>query len=311
MPDAIALPIASAADSLPLAAASAAAGAAVAALAALALRVMFDPRVDPAGASTFERDRRAKLRAGSSGYRLLEPLVDALAPWSRSQRTAALGHDLALSVDPLPWEPAEYVALKTLEAILAGLAGAAFGFLLFGDPIGAALAGLAAAWGYRALMIHAVADKARRRLNAFKRRLPYAVDLLALLMESGAGFQEALAVVVRENRGSPLGEEFATVIREVSLGKTRREALESLRRRLEDDEVYELIFAITKGEELGTPLSYVLRAQAGRMLLKHSQWIEKKSAEAQVMIVFPGMIIMVACMLIITAPFLLSALYNR
>ncbi|MBY0526876.1 MAG: hypothetical protein K2R98_26015 [Gemmataceae bacterium] len=45
-------------------------------------------------------------------------------------------------------------------------------------------------------------------------------------------------------------------------------------------------------------------------MLKQSQWVEKETAEAQVMIVFPGMVIMLACLLVIIAPFVLGAVYN-
>ena len=298
-----------------LLAASTALGLAVAWPAGWVAATVLGTRVDPAGASSFERERRGRLRRASLIYRWFEPWVDALVVRTRtaapSRPLQALALDLVRSDEPVPWSAAEYRAAKTIEAAVGGGAGFVFGLLLFGDPIAAAPVGLLAAWGYRRIMLRGVADRSRRRLAAFLRRLPYAVDLMALMMEAGAGFQEALGVVARENRENPLGVEFGAVLREVSLGKTRREALDSLRQRLSSDDVSELIFAITKGEELGTPLSQILRAQSRQLLTKHSLWIEKSSAEAQVLIVFPGMLIMVACLLIVTAPFLLSAVSSR
>ena len=76
---------------------------------------------------------------------------------------------------------------------------------------------------------------------------------------------------------------------------------------MEDSDIAEFVFAIIKGEELGTPLSTILREQANQMRLKRSQWGEKAAAEAEVQIVFPGMITMVACLLVIIAPILLPA----
>src|SRR5262249_12942364 len=149
-----------------------------------------------------------------------------------------------------------------------------------------------------------------RRRKRVLERLPFALDLMALMMEAGGNFPECLAAAVQENANHPLGEEFGEVLREINLGRTRKEALEGLKERLRDDDVSELVFALVKGDELGTPLAQTLRTQATQMLLKRSQTVEKEAAEAQVMIVFPGMVIMVACLLIIIAPFLLQAVYT-
>ena len=66
-----------------------------------------------------------------------------------------------------------------------------------------------------------------------RNRLPFAVDLIALTMEAGGGFQECLATAVAENgKDHPLTEEFAEVLRQISLGRPRNEALQSLDDRL-------------------------------------------------------------------------------
>jgi len=95
------------------------------------------------------------------------------------------------------------------------------------------------------------------------------------------------------------------VLRQISLGRPRNETLQALDERLQDDDVSEMVFAINKGEELGTPLSAILREQAEQMRLKRSQRGEKAAAEAQVNIVFPGMVVMIACLLVVIAPILL------
>ena len=98
-------------------------------------------------------------------------------------------------------------------------------------------------------------------------------------MEAGGGFQECLQTAVSENGDHPLTEELAEVLRQISLGRPRSEALKALQERLHDDDVSELVFAINKGEELGTPLSAILREQAEQMRLKRSQRGEKAAAE--------------------------------
>jgi len=269
-------------------------------------------RVAAASAVGFEAERRARLRDGSSTYRWFEPI---LVLWCRlgvggPERREALAQNLLTAAEPLPWKPEEYLAARRIEAVLAGLLGTAFGAYLLeswmlGPPVG-----LAAAVGYERLMVKQVARRAAARIRGVKRGLPYSVDLMALTMEVGADFQQALEVVVRESPGTPFAEEFGKVLKEIRMGRTRREALEALRRRLPDLDITDLVHAIVRGQELGTPLSLILRNQAKQMLMKRSQWVEKASQEAQVNLVLPGMITMIACLLIAAAPVVISAVYS-
>jgi tight adherence protein C len=76
-----------------------------------------------------------------------------------------------------------------------------------------------------------------------------------------------------------------------------------------DEDSKDLIGAIIQGETLGTPLAKSLRVQAEQLRLKRSQWAEKAAEESKVALVFPAMLIMAACLAIVVAPFVLSALY--
>jgi len=117
-------------------------------------------------------------------------------------------------------------------------------------------------------------------------------------------------VAVRENAGHPLGEELQTVAIETSRGRPRVEALRTLRERFPDPDVSDFVFAIVKGEELGTPLAQVLKMQAEQMRLKNSQWCEKQAAEAEVKIAFPGLLVMLACICVILGPLLLPVIFG-
>lgn len=264
------------------------------------------------GHDAFEFDRRKTLRKGDTTYRLFEPLVDSLValqiPGS-PESLATLNRKLPLTRDPLPWTAAEFVATSQLQAILAGLAGVSFGVLL-DDVFIAAVGGLFAFVGYQEIAKKSKSDQATAYVVSIKSRLPFAIELMALMMQSGSSFMEALTTTVNENREHPLGAEFSRVLDEVAAGRPRSDALRTLQARLCDQDVTEFVFGVTKGEELGTPLSEILRNQAEQMRLRRSQWIEKATAEAQVQLVFPGTISMVACMVICVAPFVLQAMDN-
>lgn len=290
---------------------------------ALAVLAWSAPRAESAG---FEQARRERLRRGDVVFRWFEGAIDRLAAHHSANspdRLEAIRAGLVAGAVPLPWLPGEYLATVQLTGALIGVGalglGAVFALALAldgGDPIQAAATGLGAGgvFGgflgviYPTLALGQVASLAKKRVSRLVLRLPYAIDLMALMMEAGASFQESLVVVVRESRGTPLGEELGEVLRQVDLGKPRRAALEGFQNRVKVDDVSEIVFAINKGEELGTPLGQILKNQAVQLRLKRSQWLEKAAGEAQVKIVFPGMLVMVASLLVIVTPFILNVL---
>jgi tight adherence protein C len=270
--------------------------------------VLAHPRDQLGDSHPFELQRRSELRAGNSIYRWFEPVVEEIGAFFRKYPPTSLdqlAHNLIVSREKLPWRPEEFLATKYLEAILSGVV--LFGILwMAGWYKSAVVLGITVMVTYAILMPKTIRDRAKRRLMRIRNRLPFEVDLIALTMEAGGGFQECLATAVNENgKDHPLTEEFAEVLRQISLGRPRAETLQALQDRLLDDDVSEMVFAINKGEELGTPLSAILCEQAEQMRLKRSQRGEKAAAEAQVNIVFPGMITMIACLLVVIAPILL------
>lgn len=268
-------------------------------------RILFGPRRGgPQG--LYERERREKIRAANPVYLWFEPLIDELVSSEKpSHQQDKIALALRMLPDWPPWTPQDFMATRKVEA---GLSGLVVGLLLWPilGPIVAAVGAVIVASGYVMFWGVRVQELAQKRRISFLKRLPYAVDLIALMMEAGAGFDEAVTTLVEESPGHPIGEEFGFMLREIRLGRSRREALIQLRDRMEDENVREFVTAILNGEEFGTPLSRILRSQADQMRLKRSQWAEKAAGEAQVKIVFPGIMIMIACLLIIVTPFIVK-----
>ena len=90
------------------------------------------------------------------------------------------------------------------------------------------------------------------------------------------------------------------------MGKSRTAALDAMRDRLSDDEIGSLIGAIIQGEQLGTPLALLFRAQADVLRLKRTQRAETIAGEAAVKMLFPAVLIMVATVIIMLGPFILG-----
>ena len=94
------------------------------------------------------------------------------------------------------------------------------------------------------------------------RALPDGLDLLVTCVEAGMGADAAFATVTERTDG-PLSDAFALyLLREVGLGRSRREALQSAADRTGVDDLIGLAVSVNRAEELGTTLGDVLRIQA-------------------------------------------------
>jgi tight adherence protein C len=147
--------------------------------------------------------------------------------------------------------------------------------LLVGFPLVGAM--LPSAWLNR---------KVTERRASILKDLPDTLDLLAISVEAGVGFEGALGIVC-DHFDSPLANEFSRTLKEMELGLPRREALQNLKRRTEVPELSNFVLALTQADALGMPIGRVLKTQAQEMRTKRRQWAREKAAKLPVKILFP------------------------
>jgi tight adherence protein C len=128
--------------------------------------------------------------------------------------------------------------------------------------------------------------KVSERKLAILRDLPDTLDLLAISVEAGMGFEGALEVVC-QNFTSPLADEFSRTLREMELGLPRRDAFQNLKRRTEVPELSNFVLALLQADALGIPIGRVLKTQAAEMRNKRRQWAREKAGKLPVKIMFP------------------------
>jgi tight adherence protein C len=128
--------------------------------------------------------------------------------------------------------------------------------------------------------------KVDARVDSIRRDLPDTLDLLAISVEAGMGFEGALGVVC-DNFASPLADEIARTLREMELGLPRREALQNLKKRVEVPELSNFVLTLTQADALGMPIGRVLKTAADEMRSRRRQWAREKAAKLPVKILFP------------------------
>jgi tight adherence protein C len=258
----------------------------------------------------YDVSRINDLRRHDLVYRLFQPLILLLAHVNRAMFRESLPNiqrEIQAAGLPRSWLAEEYLARAELLALclspiyaylFTGMFGVMSGLLL------AALGAMATVWALRYRLTRQAADRLRR----IKQRMPYLLDLLTLLMESGATFLGALSQAVMEFQGHPVAQEFGRVLTDMSLGKTRIEAFHAMRDRLRDDEITSIIGSVIQGEQLGTPLAKIFRAQADVLRIRRTQRAELVAGEAGVNMLFPGLLVMISTVLLILGPFLMNYL---
>ena len=248
----------------------------------------------------YDVSRINSLRRIDLTFRLFQPLIHVLAKLNR----AALGkhlpevqREILAAGLPRYWLPEEYLARGQVLALLM-LPGFLYVSVTYMGPAGivsALMLTAVMAWFFR----RRLTKRAARRLLLIKRRMPFLLDLLTLLMEAGASFLNALKQGVSEFHEHDIGVEFGRVLADMNMGKARTEAFDNLRRRLNDDEIGSIVGAIIQSEELGTPLAHIFRTQADVLRVKRSQRAETIAGEAGVNMLLPGILVMASTVLII------------
>jgi len=141
-----------------------------------------------------------------------------------------------------------------------------------------------------------------RRQSEVRKAMPDALDLLTICVEAGLGFDAAMSKV-SEKWENELSLAFARAIREIQLGKTRREALKDMSDRLGLPEMTSFVAAIIQSEQLGVSMARVLRIQSDQMRVKRRQYAEEQAHKAPVKMIIPmALLIFPSIMIIILTP---------
>ncbi len=285
---------------------------------ALAIFVLVKTIINTLESADLEQDeswrhdvnRINELRRVDVIYRGLQPVLQAFARMNRvmfRDYMPEIGREIQAAGLPRFWTPEEYLAKLEIIALLLSPAFV-YGFVSMMGPAGGVMAivmTVVTGW----LLRRRLAARARYRLMQIKRRLPFLLDLLTLLMEAGSTFMQALGDAVDQFGEHAVGHEFGRVLSEINMGKGRTGALEALRDRLNDDEITSIVGSIIQGEELGTPLARLFRIQADVLRIKRTQRAETIAGEAGVKMLLPAILVMASTVLIILGPFVLGFIY--
>lgn len=210
---------------------------------------------------------------------------------------------LELAGNPWPIDAATFLAIRFILAVVLG--GFLVAIVLISPPSnpndnfmyigGATFAGF-----YLPHLM--LTSKITRRQKEIRKAMPDALDLLTICVEAGLGFDAAMSKV-SEKWDNELSLALSRTIREIQLGKVRRDALKDMSDRLGIPEMTSFVAAIIQSEQLGVSMAKVLRIQSDQMRVKRRQRAEEEAHKAPIKMIIPmALLIFPSIMIIILTP---------
>jgi tight adherence protein C len=145
-------------------------------------------------------------------------------------------------------------------------------------------------------------SKIQRRQENVLKALPDALDLMSICVEAGLGFDQAMAKVY-EKWENELALAFGRVIREIQVGKTRRDSLRAMSESMDVADLTSFVAAIIQADQLGVSISRVLKIQAEQMRIKRRQRAQEKAQQAPIKMMIPmALLIFPTIYLVILGP---------
>ncbi|HKG54107.1 MAG TPA: type II secretion system F family protein [Anaerolineales bacterium] len=210
---------------------------------------------------------------------------------------------LELAGNPWPIDAATFLALRFILAVVLG--GLLVAVVLISPPSKASdnfmyIGGATFAGFFLPHLM--LSSKITRRQKEIRKAMPDALDLLTICVEAGLGFDAAMSKVSQKWENE-LSLAFTRTIREVQLGKVRREALKDMSDRLGLPEMTSFVAAIIQSEQLGVSMAKVLRIQSDQMRVKRRQYAEEEAHKAPIKMIIPmALLIFPSILIIILTP---------
>ncbi len=173
-------------------------------------------------------------------------------------------------------------------ALLLATASPAMGLLFM--PAFAAIGLIAPEW--------VLSARIRSRRELIRGELPDALDLLAVSVEAGLGFDGAVTKLTEHMEG-PLVDEFAITLSEIRVGESRPVALRKLAERVDAPELSNFVRAVIQADQLGISLGRILRVQAADTRVRRQTAAEEKAMKAPIKMLFPTVFMIFPAMFIV------------
>ena len=144
------------------------------------------------------------------------------------------------------------------------------------------------------------------------KELPDAIDLLALCVNAGLDFMLSLKWVVDKSPPSVMIDELNTVLQEINVGKTRREAIKDLSLRYELPDLSTFARTLIQADKMGTSMTEALNILAEDMRQARFRRGEQVALKAPMKMLIPLLLFIFPVVgILVAGPILLEFIQNN
>jgi tight adherence protein C len=219
--------------------------------------------------------------------RMAKPQIDKLQGWMTSLTSSdyrkKVEIDLAFAGSSMGY--GDFILVRFAAPALGVLVAAGLGVLglgLTGGILMAVFLGLVGLMAPKLMLKSAIS----RQRHQYSRALPDLIDFLVVTVEAGLGFDQAVERVITKFDNA-LTRAFATVVREIELGRPRNEAYEALAARSGVEALHAFIQTVLTSEKMGTPMGHTLRQQSDDVRWRRREKAKELGAKAALKMTVP------------------------
>jgi tight adherence protein C len=234
------------------------------------------------------------LLARSRSERVVKPWlekVNTILTGATPQSRIATLHEMAVTGGiSQTWTPQRIATARTIS-LASGLTFGLLAWRSVSGNKGILLAAIVVGVGWRGFDVY-LANRARDRQEAIQGELPDIADQIAITVQAGLSFEQAIARTVDSTTG-PLSEELGRFLHDVRLGMSRTEAFKGLQERADVPDMTNFVRAIAQAQKTGVSIADVLQIQADELRSKRRQRAEERAMKLPVLMLLP----LVTCIL--------------
>jgi tight adherence protein C len=225
----------------------------------------------------------------SSARRPIDSLAGRLGDWMarRSDRFGeAKIREQLISAGMYGTTPRKVLGYQVMAAIVASL------FVLWLIPamghslVLAVVLAVAAGVGGWYAPVYYIELKRRKRMELVDKQMPDFIDLLVVTIEAGLGILASMRVA-SDSMTDPLGQELRLTLQEQRMGLSVGQAIESLGRRADCDNMRIFVRSITQGERLGVSIGTTMRNLSLEMRKRRRAKAEERAQKMPIKMLFP------------------------
>lgn len=180
----------------------------------------------------------------------------------------------------------EYQAIRLVSIIGTTILFFVISFIMKMDKLMILAMPLLGAYSAFTVMRFSLMSRITKRKEQMERQLPDILDMLSVSVEAGLGFEQALLHVINQFKG-PLVDELTITYREMTMGRSRKDALTLLGERCDIDDLKSFTGAVIQAGRMGISLKNILRTQSAAIRLSRKSKIQEQAAKLSVKILIP------------------------